>query len=88
MNRGFKKENRGKKSRFYSLELSISQRKMIVDHPQEAEEEDQIEGEEEVVDAEDSLRTTKMKKKENHLISQKSNVTIVKKWAIFLMSVI
>ena len=49
MNRGFKKENQGKKSRFYSLEPSISQRNMIVDHPQEEEEEDQIEGEKEVV---------------------------------------
>ena len=88
MNRGFKKENRGKKSRFYLLELSTSQRKMIVDHPQEEEEEDKIEGEEEVVYGEYSPRTIKMKKKENHLISQKSNVTIVKKWVILLTSVI
>ena len=61
---------------------------MIVDHPQEEEEEDQREGEEEVVDAEDSPRMTKMKKRENHLISQKSNVTIVRKWVILLTSVI
>ena len=61
MNRGFKKKNRGKKSRFYSLEPSISQRKMIVDHPQE--------GGEEAADAEDSPRMTTMKKRENLLTS-------------------
>ena len=88
MNRGFKKEIRGKTSKFYLLEPLISQRKAIVDHPQEEEEEAQVEGEEEAADVEDSPRTTKMKKRENHLISRKSNVIIVRKWVIFLTSVI
>ena len=79
---------RGKKRKFYSLEPLISPRNAIVDHPQEEEEEDQVEGEEEAADAEDSPRMTKTKKTKNHLISQKSNVIIFRKWVILLTSVI
>ena len=88
MNRDFKKEIRGKKSKFCLLKPLISPRKAIVDHPQEEEEEDQVEGEEEAVDAEDSPRMTKTKKRENHLINLKSSVITVRKWVILLMSVI
>ena len=88
MYKGFKKEIREKKSKFYLLEPLISQRKAIVDHPQEEEEEedDQIEGEEEVM--EDSPRTTKMKKRENLLTSQRLSATIVKRWVTLPTNVI
>ena len=62
MNIDFKKENRGKKNRSYSLDPLINLRKAIVDHPQE--EEDLTKEEEEVVDAEESPRMIKMKKRE------------------------
>ena len=85
---GFKKDNRGKKNRFYSLEPLINQRKVILDHPQEEEEEDPIQGEEEVVDMEDSPRMIKMKKRENHLISQRLSVIIVRRWVTLPINVI
>ena len=71
MNRDFKKEIRGKKSKFCLLEPLISPRRAIVDHPQEEEEEDQSEGEEEVADEVDSPRMTEMKKIKNRLTSQR-----------------
>ena len=51
-----------------------------MDHPQEEEEEDLTE--EEVVDVEDSPKMIKMKKRENHLTSQRLSVVIVKRWVI------
>ena len=86
MNKGFKKDIQGKKSKFYSLEQSISQRKMIMDHPQE--EDDPIEGEDEAADAEDSPRMTKMKKRENLLTSQRLSATIFRRWVTLPTSVI
>ena len=90
MNRDFKKENRGKKSKSYSLEPLINIRKVIVDHPQEEEEEDliEVEEEEEIVNAEDSPRMIKMKKRENHLTIQRLSVTIVRRWVTLPMNVI
>ena len=86
MNIDFKKEIRGKKSKFCLLEPLISPRKVIVDHPQE--EEDQVEGEEEVANAKDSPRTKEMKKRESLLTSQRLSATIVKRWVILLTTVI
>ena len=63
MNRDFKKENRGKKSKSYLLEPLINQKKAIMDHPQEVEEE--------VPDVEDSPKATKKKKRGNRLTSQR-----------------
>ena len=81
MNRDFKKENQGKKSRSYLHEFSINPRKAIVDHPRE--------GEEEVVDAEDSPKTIKKKMRGNRLTSQKRlSVTISRRWVTLPMNVI
>ena len=73
MNRDFKKEIRGKKSKFCLLELSISPRIAIMDHIQEEEEEEEEEdrAEGEVADEVDSPRMTKTKKRKNRLTSQK-----------------
>ena len=71
MNRDFKKEIRGKKSKFCLLEPIISPRRSIADLLQEEEEEYRTEGEEEVVDEADSPKMTKMKKRESRLTSQK-----------------
>ena len=88
MNIDFKKENRGKKNRSYSLDPLINLRKAIVDHPQEEEEEDLTKEEEEVVDAEESPRMIKMKTRVSHLISQRLSVTIFRRWVTLPMNVI
>ena len=74
MNRDFKKENRGKKNRSDLLEPLINQRKVIVDHPQEEEEE--------VMDVEDSPKMIKLKKIDNHLTSQILSAIIFRRWVI------
>ena len=61
MNRYSKKEIRGKRSKFYLLELSINPRRPIGDHLQEEEEE------EEVANEANSPRMTEMKKIKNLL---------------------
>ena len=63
-------------------------KKGIVDHPQEEEEEDLTKEEEEVMDVEDSPRMIKMKRRENHLTSQRLSVTIVRRWVTLPMNVI
>ena len=71
MNRDFKKEIQGNKSKFCLLELSINPRRAIGDHPQEEEEEDRTEEEEEVAEEVNSPKMTEMKKRRNRLTSQK-----------------
>ena len=71
MTRDSKKDIRGKKSKFFLLELLINPRRVIEDHLQEEEEEDRAEGDEEVADEVDSPRMTMMKKRKSHLTSQK-----------------
>ena len=74
----------------YLLEPLINQREAIVDHPQEEEEEEEdlTKEEEEVMDVKDSPKMIKMKKRENHLTSQRLSVVIVRRWVISQMNVI
>ena len=88
MNRDFKKEIRGKRSKFCLLEPLISPRRVIMDHPQEEEEEDRAEDEGEVAEEDDSPRMTEMKKRKSRLTSQRLIATILKRWVTLPMIVI
>ena len=60
----------------------MNQRKANMDLPQEVKDRDPTEVEVEVIDMEDTPKATRMKKRRNFLTSQKSNATIVRRWAI------
>ena len=68
------------------LESLINQRKAILDHPQEVEEEDRLE--EEVTDVGDSPKVINKKKRRNRLTSQRLSVIISRRWVILPKNVI
>ena len=86
MSRESKKENQGKKSKLFLFEPLINQRMVIMDLPQEVEDDDPLEEEAKVVDMEEIPKATRKNKIRNILKSLKSSATTVRRWFIFLMS--